>query len=208
MKKNKGLLLSFLRYDWWKIIGTYGICAAFLALMFNYKDKLKDEEILDIFITGTINDSSFQQKLFEDVPNDKILAIHSYPFSIDNHQYNQVSNANISSVADLFILPESVLNSHREYFTYAKEITDLDNISSSYSFLDDSNFKNRGIKIFDKDNNDFNQGKLFSSWFDFSETSYLFVSSVSTNSNDKNADGKNLLLEYAYSFLRLGLHKK
>lgn len=207
MKKRNSLLLSFLRYDWWKIVGVFGICSAVLALMFNYKDKLKDEEILDIFVTGTTNDLSFQPKLFESVPNNKILAVYSYSLVLDDPQYNQISNANVSSVSDLFILPESVLSAHKEYFAYAKEIQDKDRISSSYSFLNEEHFENRGIKIFDKEDDAFNKDKQFSSWFNFSETSYLFVSFVSTNSSDKSINGKDLLLEYAYSFLDLGLAK-
>lgn len=207
MKKRNGLLLSFLRYDWWKIVGIFGACSAILALMFNYKDKLKDEEILDIFVTGIINDLSFQSKLFESVPNNKILAIHSSYAALDNPQYNQISNANVSSASDLFILPESVLSDHKEYFAYSKEIKDKDRVSSSYSFLNEEHFENRGIKIFDKKNEEFNKNKQFSSWFSFSETSYLFASSVSTNSNDKNVNGNDLLLEYVYSFLELGIIK-
>lgn len=207
--KNR-LLRSYLQYDWWKIGGAVLGGVVLLGFLFQSKDTLKDNEILDIFVTGEVRDSSFQEDMFSMVKNDTIHAIHTTAYKQEDTQYNQIANSLLSSVSDLYFLPESLLSTHKEYVSYSKildegiqkEITDID---PSYTFYQDSTNKVRGIKVFDKDNKTFNQNKQISSFFSFEETTYLFVSDNSTNRKDNDKNGNPLLLEYAYSFLKISL---
>lgn len=207
--KNR-LLRSYLQYDWWKIGGVVLGGVFLLGFLFQSKDTLKDNEILDIFVTGEVHDSSFQEDMFSIVKNDTIHAIHTTAYRQEDTQYNQIANSFLSSVSDLYFLPESLLSTHKEYVSYSKildegiqkKITDID---PSYTFYQDSTNKVRGIKVFDKDDKTFNQNKQISSFFSFEETTYLFVSDNSTNCKDNDKKGNPLLLEYTYSFLKISL---
>ncbi len=205
--KNK-LFLSFLQYDWWKIVGVALLSAALLGYGFNAKDKIKEEETLEIFVTGSSKDLSFQQDLYKKIEGSSILAVHCSCYSTSDSQYNLLASTNINGISDLFLLPESVLDTHKEYFTYAKkgEGDSFDAIKKlPLAFYEGELGANKGIKVYDKEDASYNEGKSFSSWFAFEETTYLFVSSQSTNKDSKSPNGGDLLWECAYSFLSLGI---
>ena len=207
--KNR-LLRSYLQYDWWKIVGVFLVGSISLYSIFQSKDRLKDNEILDVFITGEVLDCSYQEKMFSSVENNLIHAVNSTNYSQDDAQYYQLASSYLSSVSDLYLLPESVLSSHKEYVSYSLPL-DIDTqnkikaIDPSYSFYIDSNDKARGIKVFDKEDKEFNENKNISSYFLFKETTYLFISNNSTNNKDVDKNGNHLLSEFALSFLKISL---
>ncbi|MCI7212908.1 MAG: hypothetical protein MR467_02010 [Bacillales bacterium] len=207
--KNR-LLRSYLQYDWWKIVGIFLVGSIGLYSIFQSKDRLKDNEILDVFITGEVLDYSYQEKMFSSVENNIIHAVNSTNYSQDDVQYYQLASSYLSSVSDLYLLPESVISSHKEYVSYSLPL-DIDTqnkikaIDPSYSFYIDSNDKARGIKVFDKEDKEFNENKNISSYFFFKETTYLFISNNSTNNKDVDKNGNHLLLEFALSFLKISL---
>ncbi len=208
MKPKNKLFLSFLQYDWWKIIGLALLSSFILGYSFNVKDKIKEEETLEIFVTGSAKDLSFQQKLYEKIEDSPILAIHCSCYSSSDSQFNLIASSNLKGIADLFLLPESVLSNHKEYFTYAKEGegASFDAIKSlPLSFYEGELGAKKGIKVYDGEDSSYNEGKSFSSWFAFEETTYLFVSSESTNANSLSVSGGDLLWECAYAFLSLGI---
>lgn len=207
--KNR-LLRSYLQYDWWKIVGVFLVGSISLYSIFQSKDRLKDNEILDIFITGEVLDYSYQEKMFSSVENNLIHAVNSTSYNQDDIQYYQLASSYLSSVSDLYLLPESVLSSHKEYVSYSLPL-DIDTqnkikaIDPSYSFYMDSNDKIRGIKVFDKEDKEFNENKNISSYFLFKETTYLFISNNSTNNKDVDKNGNHILSEFALSFLKISL---
>ncbi len=207
--KNR-LLRSYLQYDWWKIVGIFLVGSISLYSLFQSKDRLKDNEILDIFVTGEVLDYSYQEKMFSSVENNLIHAVNSTSYNQDDIQYYQLASSYLSSVSDLYLLPESVLSSHKEYVSYSLPL-DIDTqnkikvIDPSYSFYIDSNDKARGIKVFDKEDKEFNENKNISAYFSFKETTYLFISNNSTNNKDVDKNGNHLLLEFALSFLKISL---
>ena len=207
--KNR-LLRSYLQYDWWKIVGIFLVGSISLYSIFQSKDRLKDNEILDVFITGEVLDYSYQEKMFSSVENNIIHAVNSTNYGQDDVQYYQLASSYLSSVSDLYLLPESVISSHKEYVSYSLPL-DIDTqnkikaIDPSYSFYIDSNDKARGIKVFDKEDKEFNENKNISSYFFFKETTYLFISNNSTNNKDVDKNGNHLLLEFALSFLKISL---
>lgn len=207
--KNR-LLRSYLQYDWWKIVGIFLVGSISLYSIFQSKDRLKDNEILDVFVTGEVLDYSYQEKMFSSVENNVIHAVNSTSYNQDDIQYYQLASSYLSSVSDLYLLPESVLSSHKEYVSYSLPL-DIDTqnkikaIDPSYSFYIDSNGKARGIKVFNKEDKEFNENKNISSYFLFKETTYLFISNNSTNNKDVDKNGNHLLLEFALSFLKISL---
>lgn len=207
--KNR-LLRSYLQYDWWKIVGIFLVGSISLYSLFQSKDRLKDNEILDIFVTGEVLDYSYQEKMFSSVENNLIHAVNSTSYNQDDIQYYQLASSYLSSVSDLYLLPESVLSSHKEYVSYSLPL-DIDTqnkikaIDPSYSFYIDSNDKARGIKVFNKEDKEFNENKNISAYFSFKETTYLFISNNSTNNKDVDKNGNHLLLEFALSFLKISL---
>ncbi len=207
--KNR-LLRSYLQYDWWKIVGVFLVGSISLYSLFQSKDRLKDKEILDIFVTGEVLDYSYQEKMFSSVENNVIHAVNSTSHDQDDIQYYQIASSYLSSVSDLYFLPESVLSNHKEYVSYSLPLDiasqeKIKGIDSSYSFYIDSNEKPRGIKVFNKEDKAFNENKNISSYFLFKETTYLFISNNSTNNKDVDKNGNHLLLEYALSFLKINL---
>ena len=207
--KNR-LLRSYLQYDWWKIVGIFLVGSISLYSLFQSKDRLKDNEILDVFVTGEVLDYSYQEKMFSSVENNLIHAVNSTSYNQDDIQYYQLASSYLSSVSDLYLLPESVLSSHKEYVSYSLPL-DIDTqnkikaIDPSYSFYIDSNDKARGIKVFDKEDKEFNENKNISAYFSFKETTYLFISNNSTNNKDVDKNGNHLLMEFALSFLKISL---
>ena len=207
--KNR-LLRSYLQYDWWKIVGIFLVGSISLYSLFQSKDRLKDNEILDVFVTGEVLDYSYQEKMFSSVENNLIHVVNSTSYNQDDIQYYQLASSYLSSVSDLYLLPESVLSSHKEYVSYSLPL-DIDTqnkikaIDPSYSFYIDSNDKARGIKVFDKEDKEFNENKNISAYFLFKETTYLFISNNSTNNKDVDKNGNHLLLEFALSFLKISL---
>lgn len=207
--KNR-LLRSYLQYDWWKIVGIFLVGSISLYSIFQSKDRLKDNEILDVFVTGEVLDYSYQEKMFSSVENNVIHAVNSTSYNQDDIQYYQLASSYLSSVSDLYLLPESVISNHKEYVSYSLPL-DIDTqnkikaIDPSYSFYIDSNDKARGIKVFDKEDKSFNESKNVSSYFSFKETTYLFISNNSTNNKDIDKNGNHLLLEFALSFLKISL---
>lgn len=202
MKKND-LFFSFLQYDWWKVAGVFLLSSLCVGYAFNQKDKLKDEEILDIFVIGKAKDLSFQEELYKKIEGKGILAIHSSCYSSSDSEFPSLASANLSGVSDFFLLSASVISVHEEYLAYAKDadVGTLDKLSPfPFSFLDSEIGKNRGIKVFDQNDASYNEGKKFSSWFDFEETTYLFISAKSTN-----ASSSSVLWECAYAFLTMGI---
>ncbi len=207
--KNR-LLRSYLQYDWWKIVGIFLVGSISLYSIFQSKDRLKDNEILDVFVTGEVLDYSYQEKMFSSVENNVIHAVNSTSYNQDDIQYYQLASSYLSSVSDLYLLPESVISSHKEYVSYSLPL-DIDTqnkikaIDPSYSFYIDSNDKARGIKVFNKEDKEFNENKKISSYFLFKETTYLFISNNSTNNKDVDKNGNHLLSEFALSFLKISL---
>ncbi len=207
--KNR-LLRSYLQYDWWKIVGIFLVGSISLYSIFQSKDRLKDNEILDVFVTGEVLDYSYQEKMFSSVENNVIHAVNSTSYNQDDIQYYQLASSYLSSVSDLYLLPESVISSHKEYVSYSLPL-DIDTqnkikaIDPSYSFYIDSNDKARGMKVFDKEDKEFNENKKISSYFLFKETTYLFISNNSTNNKDVDKNGNHLLSEFALSFLKISL---
>ncbi len=208
MKVKNKLFLSFLQYDWWKIAGVSLIVAAVLGFGYNYKDKAKDDETLEIFVSASTKDLSFQDDLHKKVEGDGILTVNCFSLLPSDLQFNVLASTYLSGISDLFLLGESVLSSHTEYLAYTQEGTGeaFDSIKElPISLYDGDSGGKRGIKVYDKDNVSYNEGKKFSSWFSFEETTYLFVSSESSNADSKTKEGKSLLWEAAYYFLTLGL---
>lgn len=207
--KNR-LLRSYLQYDWWKIVGIFLVGSISLYSIFQSKDRLKDNEILDVFVTGEVLDYSYQEKMFSSVENNVIHAVNSTSYNQDDIQYYQLASSYLSIVSDLYLLPESVISSHKEYVSYSLPL-DIDTqnkikaIDPSYSFYIDSNDKARGMKVFDKEDKEFNENKKISSYFLFKETTYLFISNNSTNNKDVDKNGNHLLSEFALSFLKISL---
>ena len=207
MRKHR-LLLSFLQYDWWKIIITALISGLVLGYCFSNSDELKENEVLEFFVEGSSNDLSFASLLYKEIEGDEILSVHVSAYSPDNSQFALLASSNASGISDIFLLSEATLSSDKEYFAYAQEASSADCalISAlSYSFYPESIGASKGIKVFDKNDESYSKNKRISSWFSFSDTTYLFVSSVSSNADSKTKSGSSLLWKSALAFLGLAL---
>lgn len=200
-----------LRYDAWKILAVFGVSSAGLAFAFSTKDRFKDHEILDVYVTGSSLDSSFAKSWFESVPNSKIQTVHFTFHTPKEEQYAIVTSTMLSSVSDLYILPSSQLETHPEYAMYSQalkeeELSRISKVSSQSQFYADASGTKRGVLLYDKEK-ETPYSAMISKWFNLEETSYLFVSNVSMNREDASTAGEPLLFEYFVSFLEMASRK-
>lgn len=209
--KKLSPLKAALRYDAWKILAVFAVSCGILAFSFSTKDRFKDHEILDVYVTGSSLDSSFAKPWFESVPNSKIQTVHFTFHTPKEEQYAIVTSTMLSSVSDLYILPSSQLEAHPEYAMYSQTLKEeeqarISKVSSRSEFYADASGTKRGVLLYDKEK-ETPYSAMISKWFSLEETSYLFASNVSTNQVDVSTSNKPLLFEYFVSFLEMASGK-
>lgn len=179
-----------------------------LAIGYGYyqKDRLKDEEILELFVTGEVKDDSFLVPMGKAMEGSRILNVHYACYSSKDSTYGALASANLSSTSDLFFLPESVASQKQEYAAYARVLPEEEqkkytSIAPSLSFFDQAG-RVKGIKLYDPDDESYSSyNEKVSSYFSFDEATYLFLSSTSNNAEDKDSTGEYLTEKAAEAFL-------
>ena len=87
-----------------------------------------------------------------------------------------------------------------------EELSRISQVSSQSQFYADASGTKRGVLLYDKEK-ETTYSAMVSKWFNLEETSYLFVSNVSTNREDASIAGEPLLFEYFVSFLEMASRK-
>lgn len=207
---NRRLWRNSLRYDWWKVVLAALVVSLAGGYAFYQKDRLKDDEVLEVFITGEAKDRAFGDALYRSVAAvSSIQEVSTLSYPLDTANYETILQGRFYSSSDLVFLPSSVLNSKSEYAAGAEkfsegQIADVASISSSFSFYQDER-GTLGVKIYDGEDASYNDKFAFSAELSFTETTFLFIVSSSGNEDDETNDGTPLLFYAFEEILKRGL---
>lgn len=106
---------SFADYWWIYLVVAVLLCSAWLYA-FYLKDKIRDNERLQIFVAGQISDRDLERRAEEYFANDGILDVNLYVLSPDFKGFEAGFSAQGFLNSDLLILPQSLVE---KYATYA-----------------------------------------------------------------------------------------
>ena len=191
----KVYLKTRLSYDWWKYVAIVLIVCLLCYYAFYMSDKLKSTEKIQIFISANIEDFEVEKELEQKFEDQGILDYFFYQASAENKNFDTAFETQGFGNSDILIVPEEVLTE-----TMLSNCVELDEefkndclaVNSEVLFFN-SGEKTYGIKIYIKDNSEYNNKLSFNSWLDFDKNYCMVLSKqsqnvgrLSSNSNDNN----------------------
>ena len=105
---------SFADYWWIYLVVAVLLCSAWLYA-FYLKDKIRDNERLQIFVAGEISDRDLERRAEEYFANDGILDVNLYVLSPDFKGFDAGFSAQGFLNSDLLILPQSLVEKYAAY---------------------------------------------------------------------------------------------
>ena len=106
---------SFRNYWWIYVVVAVLLCSAWLYA-FYLKDKIRENERLQIFVAGEISDRDLERRAEEYFAKDGILDVNLYVLSPDFKSFDAGFSAQGFLNSDLLVLPQSLVE---KYFAYA-----------------------------------------------------------------------------------------
>ena len=105
---------SFADYWWIYLVVAVLLCSAWLYA-FYLKDKIRDNERLQIFVAGEISDRDLERRAEEYFAKDGILDVNLYVLSPDFKGFDAGFSAQGFLNSDLLILPQSLVEKYAAY---------------------------------------------------------------------------------------------
>ena len=105
---------SFPDYWWIYLVVAVLLCSAWLYA-FYLKDKIRDNERLQIFVAGQISDRDLERRAEEYFANDGILDVNLYVLSPDFKGFEAGFSAQGFLNSDLLVLPQSLVEKYAAY---------------------------------------------------------------------------------------------
>lgn len=105
---------SFADYWWIYLVVAVLLCSAWLYA-FYLKDKIRDNERLQIFVAGQISDRDLERRAEEYFANDGILDVNLYVLSPDFKGFEAGFSAQGFLNSDLLVLPQSLVEKYAAY---------------------------------------------------------------------------------------------
>lgn len=105
---------SFADYWWIYLVVAVLLCSAWLYA-FYLKDKIRDNERLQIFVAGQISDRDLERRAEEYFANDGILDVNLYVLSPDFNGFEAGFSAQGFLNSDLLVLPQSLVEKYAAY---------------------------------------------------------------------------------------------
>ena len=106
---------SFRNY-WWIYVVVAVLLYSTWLYAFYLKDKIRDDERLQIFVAGEISDRDLERRAEEYFAKDGILDVNLYVLSPDFKGFDAGFSAQGFLNSDLLVLPQSLVE---KYFAYA-----------------------------------------------------------------------------------------
>lgn len=168
---NKKSLLNYFMYYGWAII-VFGIVAfASLTLILSAVNKIYDHQRFSIFFSAYgLKEERYKDELLEELKDDGVIEINYYDYPCDSSKvvtyytvYGEKSDINILSETDIKDMQQYVA----DYFINITDplISDL-GLSNDYTYYSYDE-KAYAIKIFDKDDESYNDKFIYQEWIDF-----------------------------------------
>lgn len=129
---KRAVAQSFRNYWWIYIVVAVLLCSAWLYA-FYLKDKIRDNEHLQIFVAGEISDRDLERRTEEYFAKDGILDVNLYVLSPDFKGFDAGFSAQGFLNSDLLILPQSLVEKYAAYALTLDGIVTLPDDVETYS---------------------------------------------------------------------------
>lgn len=129
---KRAVAQSFCNYWWIYIVVAVLLCSAWLYA-FYLKDKIRDNERLQIFVAGEISDRDLERRAEENFAKDGILDVNLYVLSPDFKGFDAGFSAQGFLNSDLLILPQSLVEKYAAYALALDGIVTLPDDVETYS---------------------------------------------------------------------------
>lgn len=123
---------SFADYWWIYLVVAVLLCSAWLYA-FYLKDKIRDNERLQIFVAGQIFDRDLERRAEEYFANDGILDVNLYVLSPDFKGFDAGFSAQGFLNSDLLVLPQSLVEKYAAYALALDGVVTLPDNVETYS---------------------------------------------------------------------------
>lgn len=175
---------SFADYWWIYLVVAVLLCSAWLYA-FYLKDKIRDNERLQIFVAGQISDRDLERRAEEYFANDGILDVNLYVLSPDFKGFEAGFSAQGFLNSDLLILPQSLVEKYAAYALALDGVITLPDDVETYS----ADGKIYAVKVGMVNSEGYTPLYGFG-WIDErDEDMYVLVSPKSQNIGKLNPDG-------------------
>lgn len=122
---------SFADYWWIYLVVAVLLCSVWLYA-FYLKDKIRDNERLQIFVAGEISDRDLERRAEEYFAKDGILDVNLYVLSPDFKGFDAGFSAQGFLNSDLLILPQSLVEKYAAYAFALDGIVTLPDNAETY----------------------------------------------------------------------------
>lgn len=129
---KRAVAQSFRNYWWIYIVVAVLLCSAWLYA-FYLKDKIRDNERLQIFVAGEISDRDLERRAEEYFAKDGILDVNLYVLSPDFKGFDAGFSAQGFLNSDLLVLPQSLVEKYAAYALALDGIVTLPDDVETYS---------------------------------------------------------------------------
>lgn len=172
LRPNKKTFLNYFMYYGWAII-IFGIVTfASLTLILSAVNKIYDHQRFSIFFSAYgLKEERFKDELKELLKEDGVIEVNYFDFPCDDpkvvtnyNAYGEKSDVVILNEKDVVDMKEYIADNFIDINDSLKSDLDLSNIYNYYSY-DDKEF---AIKIYDKDDDEYNQKFIYQEWINFS----------------------------------------
>lgn len=175
---------SFADYWWIYLLVAVLLCSAWLYA-FYLKDKIRDNERLQIFVAGQISDRDLERRAEEYFANDGILDVNLYVLSPDFKGFEAGFSAQGFLNSDLLVLPQSLVEKYAAYALALDGVVTLPEDVETYVV----DGKTYAVKIGNATSDEYTPLYGFD-WIDErDEDMYVLVSPKSQNIGKLNPDG-------------------
>lgn len=123
---------SFADYWWIYLVVAVLLCSAWLYA-FYLKDKIRDNERLQIFVAGQISDRYLERRAEEYFANDGILDVNLYVLSPDFKGFEAGFSAQGFLNSDLLVLPQNLVEKYAAYALALDGVITLPDDVETYS---------------------------------------------------------------------------
>lgn len=128
---KRAVAQSFRNYWWIYVVVAVLLCSAWLYA-FYLKDKIRDDERLQLFVAGEISDRDLERRAEEYFANDGILDVNLYVLSPDFKGFDAGFSAQGFLNSDLLILPQSLVEKYAAYALALEGIVTLPDDAETY----------------------------------------------------------------------------
>lgn len=128
---KRAVAQSFRNYWWIYVVVAVLLCSAWLYA-FYLKDKIRDDERLQLFVAGEISDRDLERRAEEYFAKDGILDVNLYVLSPDFKGFDAGFSAQGFLNSDLLVLPQSLVEKYAAYALALDGIVTLPDDAETY----------------------------------------------------------------------------